>query len=138
MCVLVLSLVPSCPLELSKPRVVDSSEGLLWDFFENPADLGKNVFLRPHCESGHLALQVTKQEEGAWCCVWGINWMGSPGGFGSGDFLPQPFGIVRWCTIDMQIDASRHLSAFVTAEVSLDVGKNRHTKELRAVLQLGL
>jgi hypothetical protein len=72
-----LSRVLSYPFKPRNPFVVDSDQDLLWDLFEDPADLGKNVFRRTRCESGHLALEVSKQEEIAECTFWRISRMGS-------------------------------------------------------------
>jgi hypothetical protein len=36
--------------------------------------------------------------------------MDSLRGFGSGSFLSRPFGIVNWCLVKMQIEASMGLS----------------------------
>jgi hypothetical protein len=72
---------------LSYSLVVDSGKDLLWDFFADPADLRKNVFRRARCESGCLALKVTKQEEVAGCTTSRISQIGNHVGFGSGNLL---------------------------------------------------
>jgi hypothetical protein len=91
--------VLSYSLKLRNPLVVDNGKDLLWDFFEDPADLGKNFFRRARCKSGHLALQVTRQEEVAGCIIWRISQIGNPVDFGSGNFLLRRFGIMNWCII---------------------------------------
>jgi hypothetical protein len=73
---------------------------------------------------------VTKQEEVAGCTIWRISRMGNPNGFGSGNLSSWPFGIMSWCIIHMQIDASKHLSALAVTQVPLDIRKNRCAKEL--------
>jgi hypothetical protein len=74
---------------------------------------------------------VTKEEEVAECTTWRISRIGNPVGCGSGHFLLRPFGIVCWCIIQMQIDASKRLSALAVAEVPPDVREKRWTKKLR-------
>jgi hypothetical protein len=81
------------PLEPGNPLVADIDGDLLWDSFNNPADLGKNVFRRAGCESGCLGLQVAKQEEVAGCTFWRMGRMDNPVGFGSDNLLSRPFGI---------------------------------------------
>jgi hypothetical protein len=71
------------PLESGNPLYVDSGKDLLWDCFEESADLGKNVFRRAGCESRDLARQATKQEEVAGCIKSRIRRMCNPVGFGS-------------------------------------------------------
>jgi hypothetical protein len=58
-----LSLVLSYSLGPGNSLVADSGATLLWNFFEDLVDLGKNVFQRGCCESGHLAFQMPKQEK---------------------------------------------------------------------------
>jgi hypothetical protein len=68
-CGIVLSIVLSYSREPRNPLVVKSDKNLLWDCFEDSADLGDNVSRRARCESGHLALQVAKQEKVAGCTI---------------------------------------------------------------------
>jgi hypothetical protein len=122
--------VLSDPLKLGNPLVVDSGKDLHSDFFADPADLGKNLFHKARCESGHLALQVTKQEEIAECTIWRIIRMGDSVDFGSGNLISRRFGNVDRCIIEMQINASKRPSAIAAAEVPLDIRKNKYAKEL--------
>jgi hypothetical protein len=127
-CVIVLSLLLSYPLESRNPLVVDSGQDLLLDSSEDRADLEKNLFCIARCESGHLALHVTKQEEVSGCIIWRISQMGSPVDFGSGDLLSRPFGIMTWCIIEMQTDDLKRVSALAIADVLLDIRNHRCTK----------
>jgi hypothetical protein len=56
--------------------------------------------------------------------------IGNQFGFDLGNFLPRPFGIVRWRIVQMQIDASKCLSAPAIADIPFDIRKNRSAKEL--------
>jgi hypothetical protein len=63
--------------------------------------------------------------------------MHDPVGFGSGNFLPRPFGVMSSHIIEMEIDTSKRLPPFAVAEIPFDVRQNRCTKELRFVLDRG-
>jgi hypothetical protein len=63
--------------------------------------------------------------------------MYDPDGFGSGSFLPRPFGVVSWCIIGMEVDTSKHLPPLIVAGIPFDVRQNRYTKELRIVAHPG-
>jgi hypothetical protein len=54
--------------------------------------------------------------------------MHDPGGFGSGNSLPQPFGIVSWRIFEMEVDTSKRLPTLGIAEIPFDVRQNRRTK----------
>jgi hypothetical protein len=56
--------------------------------------------------------------------------MHESGGFGSGNFLPRPFGIVGWCIIEMEVATSKRLPTLAIAEIRFDVRQNRCIKEL--------
>jgi hypothetical protein len=59
--------------------------------------------------------------------------MYEPGAFGSGNFLPQPLGIVSWGILEMEVDTSKRLPAVANAKIPFDVKQNRYTNELRIV-----
>jgi hypothetical protein len=63
--------------------------------------------------------------------------MHDPGGFSLGNFLPQPFGVVNWRIMEMELDTSKHLPTLAAAEVPFDVRHNRCTKEARIILHPG-
>jgi hypothetical protein len=56
--------------------------------------------------------------------------MYDPAGFRPGNFLPRPFGIVSWCVIEMEVDASNRLPILAMAEIPFDIPQNRCAKEL--------
>jgi hypothetical protein len=107
------------------------------EFFEDSADVGKNVFRRTRWESGQLALKMSKQEEVAGCTIWRLSQMSDPVGFGSGNSLSRPFGVVTWCIIQMHIDDSKRPSALAAEEVLLDIRKNRCEKEICGIRHAG-
>jgi hypothetical protein len=56
--------------------------------------------------------------------------MHDPGGFGSGNFLPRPFGVVSWCIIEMEGNTLKGPFVLAVSEIPFDVRYDRGTKEL--------
>jgi hypothetical protein len=50
--------------------------------------------------------------------------MHNRGGFGSGNFLPRPFGVVSWCIVEMEVDTSERLPRLAVADIAFDVRQN--------------
>jgi hypothetical protein len=69
------------------------------------------------------------------CNIWRMGRMDNRCGFGSGNFLSGPFGIVSSCIVGMQIDTSMALSATALIYRPFEVRKNRWAKELCIVRQ---
>jgi hypothetical protein len=77
----------------------------------------------------HFGVSAMIQEDVTGYSIKRTSQMHDSGGFGSGNFLPQPFGIVNWCIIEMEADTSKHLPPLVVAEIPFYVRQNRYTKE---------
>jgi hypothetical protein len=60
--------------------------------------------------------------------------MHDPGGFGSGNLLLRPFGVVGWCIIEMEADTSKRIPTLAVSEIPFDVRQDRYTKELPVAL----